>query len=425
MAALVTVILNGLTLAPDQAAAAGCAGQSHHLQLTAGTVAPAVGTTSTTFTFAVVYADSVGCPPVSIVVVVDGIGALPMAQSSGDLTTGATYTRQARLPVGTHGYHFEASSGSGKVQTFSLTSVSPAAVQVVAPTPPPTPTPRPTPTPTPRPTPVPTPRPTAAPPPTPEPSASAPPSPIATPEPSAASTTEPTGPAGQDPQASGATPVASATELLAFGAGASGGRGGGPGSETSQDSFSGGAVASAFDLNRVPRSLIELAASTTGTIIGLAFFLLLGARLGGRMPGTQLRLAIAASRRTRAESERIEASRVATVPPSSPVRPPVEVAGPTWNGTSQRAPIVFGTPPMPGIDRCQVIARLVPLKSEPDDFSRFHRDRLDVGDEVDVLGQEGHYCLVRTPSGTEGWVLGLALRGVATATPTEPDADGR
>jgi hypothetical protein len=68
-----------------------------------------------------------------------------------------------------------------------------------------------------------------------------------------------------------------------------------------------------------------------------------------------------------------------------------------------------GAPPARGLDRCRVSSRLVPLRSEPDVVDGLLLGRLDIGDEVDVLRQEGTHCYVRTPSGAEGWVPGLAL----------------
>ena len=80
-------------------------------------------------------------------------------------------------------------------------------------------------------------------------------------------------------------------------------------------------------------------------------------------------------------------------------------------GGSPEGAIPGGAPPTRGLDRCRVSSRLVPLRSEPDVVDGLLLGRLDIGDEVDVLRQEGTHCLVRTPSGAEGWVPGLALTG--------------
>lgn len=177
-----TAILLALLAAAAPVQAASCTGASHQPMLTNGGASPAVGTTTTPITFAVVYADSGGCAPSSVTVTVAGTGTFVMNASGSSWASGVTYTVSLTLGAGFHGYSFSATSGEGNgTKSTTLTTVSPAALTINAPPPPPTaaPTPPPTPRPsTPKPAPQPPP-PTAAP--TPPPSAT--PTPGETPTP--------------------------------------------------------------------------------------------------------------------------------------------------------------------------------------------------------------------------------------------------
>jgi hypothetical protein len=108
---------------------------------------------------------------------------------------------------------------------------------------------------------------------------------------------------------------------------------------------------------------------------------------------------------------------VAVVPPAEATRPTAEL-DPARAAAIRRPPVLFSAPPSRGSDRCHVSARLVPLRSEPGDLDGRLVGRLDIGDEVDVLRQEGTHCFVRTPSGAEGWVPGHALIGRPRTLPT-------
>ena len=148
-------------LVPAAAWAAGsCPSPASSLSLTAGHAAPATGTTATTFTFSVTYADTKGCAPSWVRVAIVGAGTFLMNGGGSSYDTGVTFTFATLLPAGTHAYSFAASSGT---KTVGLTSVSPPSVTVTVPATSPPPTPKPTPVPTPKPTPLPTPVPTAVP----------------------------------------------------------------------------------------------------------------------------------------------------------------------------------------------------------------------------------------------------------------------
>jgi hypothetical protein len=140
-----------------------CSSQAHNPLLSDGRASPPSGTTATSFTFTVTYADTKGCAPNWVRVTIAGVGIYPMTGSGTSYDTGVTFTQSMPLPVGTHAYSFTANSGDpGAEKTTALTTVSPPSVTVTPPAtpPPPVPTPRPTPRPTPMPTPIPTPVPT-------------------------------------------------------------------------------------------------------------------------------------------------------------------------------------------------------------------------------------------------------------------------
>jgi len=152
-----------LAVPATRAASGACSGPAHDPVLGSGTASPATGTTGTVFTFSVTYADTKGCAPLWVRVVIPGVGTFAMNGSGTTYDTGVTFTQGMALPAGGHSYSFEASSGIGSGQkTTTLTSVSPPSITVLAPTPVPTPPPTPVPTalPTPPPTPLPTPVPT-------------------------------------------------------------------------------------------------------------------------------------------------------------------------------------------------------------------------------------------------------------------------
>ena len=252
--AVIAVLLSVATLAPGRAVAAGCTGKSHSMTLTGGTVAPNSGTTSTDFSFTVVYADNAGCPPDRIVVAIPGVGEFNLSHRKGDLESGATFGRRMNLPAGNWAYRFEATSGKGPgLHTETLTNVVPTKVRVTAPPPPPTPDP-----------PEPTPRPTRPPKPTPEPTSNRPDAtdPAHTPKPTSPDRT----PSGQQNEtakpAEATVPPGTGQDRPPAepGGNLSAGLTGGP-------------------PEPLPRPVLALFVSTAGTLAGIVLYVLLGARL--------------------------------------------------------------------------------------------------------------------------------------------------
>jgi hypothetical protein len=160
--------------------------------------------------------------------------------------------------------------------------------------------------------------------------------------------------------------------------------------------------------------------ASISTIVGLGLFAVLAARLLGFGPAGGRLAPVAGGRRRRTDTPLAVA---VAVPPPEPPSPAV-VIDPARAASIRRAPILFGAPPALGLDRCRVSSRLVPLRSEPDVVDGLLLGRLDIGDEVDVLRQEGTHCYVRTPSGAEGWVPGLALAAWPGAVQQGSGGDG-
>jgi hypothetical protein len=74
-----------------------------------------------------------------------------------------------------------------------------------------------------------------------------------------------------------------------------------------------------------------------------------------------------------------------------------------------RDPEQFASPPRAGADRRTIGYRLVRLSDGPDDLRSNEISRLDRGDEVEIIGDQGGFLQVRTPSGLEGWVPRVAI----------------
>ena len=160
------------------AMAASCNGNGHQVVLSNGSATPGAGTTSTAIRFSVRYADTAGCAPSRVVVVVQGVGTYPLSGSGSDYTAGVTFSRTLEPPgrkpcLLVQGD--ERKEGRLAVERLALEGDdhSPDAAPNATPTPPPhrrrrhrppsQPQPAPPPPPPPTPTAAPTARPTASP----------------------------------------------------------------------------------------------------------------------------------------------------------------------------------------------------------------------------------------------------------------------
>jgi SH3 domain-containing protein len=117
------------------------------------------------------------------------------------------------------------------------------------------------------------------------------------------------------------------------------------------------------------------------------------------------------------------AAAVALAPPGADAVHPDEANLPRWlrptlreqRQWSDRAtyavrePELFDSAPRGGADRRTIGYRLVRLSDGPDDLRSNEISRLDRGDEVEIIGDQGGFLQVRTPSGLEGWVPRIAI----------------
>ena len=315
------------TLASGQpAVAASCNGNGHQIILSNGSASPGTGSTSTAIRFSVRYADTAGCAPSSVVVVVRGVGTYPLSGSGSDYAAGATFSRTLSLPAGSHPYSFKATSGK---KTGTLSSVAPASVVVAAPTPRPTPTPAP-PKPTPKPKPAP-------PPPSPPPAPSAAPTPAPTAPPTASPTADAaSSPADRSPVAAGVvspSPTAIDGWWLAMRQRAAIGRPDGDAHRAP-----GAALGFVPELASSPDDLAPfgiLASFGLTTVGGLAFFfILLRTRRGNTSAAPPLLTAP------------IPGARLGAVASPSPAQAPLRRAPMPDSGVGAAAPPVAPLPPM-------------------------------------------------------------------------------
>jgi len=412
-AILVAVLLAAALLIAGpvpRAMAASCNGQSHTPSLSGGTVSPGSGGPSTDFDFSVVYSDSAGCAPSSVVVVISGVGPIAMTASGSNWQAGVTFTVSRNLAVGSYAYSFSATSGSGGgTKTVTLSSVSPGTIVVAPPTPKPTPKP----TAKPKPKPAATARPRSTTKPKPKPTQQSTATPGATPDPTSTETAafDPDPPASQPPIAivfgpgpidRGGPSVGSSGPSLPGGVG---GLGGGP-----------------FD--QFPW-LWSVLLTTFSAIVGIVLFIWLASRPRRRYaelgPGPMDPRDIASPMPQLPAGPALVAMAAAAVPDT----PYGEMEMPRWRRPSLQAarkastrdipahiPMVFAAAAEATEQRARVTYRLVRVYDQPDEVRGTEVAWLDRGDEVDVVAQQGSYTFVQTPSGAAGWVHKTTLKAI-------------
>jgi hypothetical protein len=411
--------LGALFLMASPVAAASCSGQTPRSTLTAGGAAPGSGSPTTSFAFHVKYTDAKNRPPASVVLVVPGLATTSMTPTGTNYTAGVVFTTSRTLPAGVWTYRFEATTATGKTIVCDL--VTPSSITVIAPTPTPTPTPAPTPKPTPKPTPAPTPKPTPKPTPRPTPkpkptssggSATPSPKPTHTPASSGAGgggSPRPSIDDGSGPIAStdpGSTPPPGGDGIDWAGAGPIAGPGG--------PWFGGlldgrlptiawvtttmlGVLLFAWTMRR------PLAEESSPLAAALSAFG--GARGGGRRSGDEQ--AVDPGDATARPTDPL-ASTAAIV--ASPLGP-TGLTGNRANGWQTRPPLLFERSPAKGVVRRQITYRLVRLSDGPDDLYSREIMRLDRGDEIEIVSDEGTILQVRTPTGETGWIPGVSILG--------------
>jgi len=84
-----------------------------------------------------------------------------------------------------------------------------------------------------------------------------------------------------------------------------------------------------------------------------------------------------------------------------------------------RPPLRFDKPPARGVERRVIGYRRVRVSAGPDDLRTPQVDRIDRGDEVELIGEAEGYLRIRTPNGVEGWVPRVVFLNPPTAAGAE------
>ena len=413
--------LGALFLMASPVAAASCANPSPRTTLTAGGATPGSGSLSTTFAFHVTYCDAKNRPPSSVVLVIPGLPNTPMTPTGTNWSNDVLFTTSRKLPAGVWTYRFEATTATGK--TIVCDQVTPGSISVIAPTPTPTPTPtpaptpKPTPKPTPAPTPKPTPKPTPRPTPKPKPTSSGG-SAIPSPKPTHTPASSAAGGGGSPPPSGdgGSGPIVSADPESTPNPGGDGidwaGAGpiAGPGGPWLGGLLDGRLPTIAWVTTTMLGVLLfawtmrrPLAEESSPLAAALSAFG--GARGGARRSGDQQP---GGPGDTVAPPTGPLASTAASV--ASPLGP-TGLTGNRINGWQTRPPLLFERAPAKGVVRRQITYRLVRLSDGPDDLYSHEIMRLDRGDEIEIVADEGAILQVRTPTGETGWILGVSILG--------------
>lgn len=73
-------------------------------------------------------------------------------------------------------------------------------------------------------------------------------------------------------------------------------------------------------------------------------------------------------------------------------------------GLPSRPPLRFDRPPGRKVVRRQITYRLIRLSEGQDELRSREIMRLDRGDEVEIIDEQGRFMQVRTPTGAVGWI---------------------
>ena len=421
--------------------ALSCNGASHDIVLSGPDASPRAGTPTTTIRFVVSYHDTGGCAPSRVIVIVPGAGQATMSATGGSPSTTMTFGGSLSLPVGTWGYRFEASSGTGAGKR-TATIDGPGTIVITSPAPTPTATPKPTPTPTTRPTPPPTPKPTATSAPTPARTA------VATPSERPTPSAQPTGSPRQPSPAPGGSPGPhpSATPIggIAIPGGASGSPPADPGTGTAGASST-GLTLPGFGIDGEAAAALATWLLTT-TIGVLLFAVFLKHDLGASHVPSELSVMVMNGRRGSGAGRRPSASGfmpamtghdapgaaggtalpgMAMIAPDTTRNGWRSAGGPADGGTD-RAALRFATRAAATTERRTVAYRHVRVSAGPDDVRFAEVARLERHDEVEVIGDSDGYLQVRTPDGVTGWVPRVVVVGssaIARPEGAPPDSD--
>jgi hypothetical protein len=88
-----------------------------------------------------------------------------------------------------------------------------------------------------------------------------------------------------------------------------------------------------------------------------------------------------------------------------------DLSGNRPTGWQSRPPLRFNSAPAGDVVRRRITSRLVRLSDGPDDLRSREIMRLDRGDEIEIVGQDGSILQVRTPTGAIGWIPTISIIG--------------
>jgi hypothetical protein len=136
------------------------------------------------------------------------------------------------------------------------------------------------------------------------------------------------------------------------------------------------------------------------------------------LEGTGSLAIFAMDRRRRRPAERgVKPATTATVEAAAIVEAAVvtEDAEPVlspWAAQPRRDARRFAKPAGRGVERRTVGYRQVRVSAGPDDVRTPEVGRVDRGDEIELIGEDASFFLIRTPDGVEGWVPRFVILGI-------------
>lgn len=83
---------------------------------------------------------------------------------------------------------------------------------------------------------------------------------------------------------------------------------------------------------------------------------------------------------------------------------------------AKRPPLKFTSKAAKGVQRGKIGYRQVRVSAGPDDVRTAEVGRVDLKDEVELIGEDESFFQVRTPEGVEGWVPRYVIRGFTTSS---------
>ena len=83
---------------------------------------------------------------------------------------------------------------------------------------------------------------------------------------------------------------------------------------------------------------------------------------------------------------------------------------------AKRPPLKFTGKAAKGVQRGKIGYRQVRVSAGPDDVRTAEVGRVDLKDEVEVIGEDESFFQIRTPEGIEGWVPRYVIRGFTTSS---------